>query len=562
MRPLARTSPILPLALGTLALAACGALPLAACGDKDADDSGSSDGGTDSGGGDGVTRVGCEARHDAFIAALEAELAAQDGPGVSAAIMEGGEITCRVALGFKDWETETPVDVDTLFQLGSTTKMFTSVALLQQIEAGTYGLETSLAETYPDSEFALGADWNDQIEMEHLLTHQGAFYDYIDWGAGPEDEDLAVWHDTVFFPYLWLMATPGDFWNYSNPNFDVAGLVVEHHDPTGRWYRDIMEADVFGPLGMARTVMGNDHAEALGNYSESYGLWITATGEAREGEVPFEKTPDLAHGRPAGANTWSTPTDMLHMARFLMDGDPAVLDDALRQSMTDKHVLVPSAAWAGIGYGYGVFVGDGVDLSDGYHETPIWDHGGNTLSFTSAFYVLPEHDFAISVLSSGQGTSWGSSISTAMSTLVALGGTTAAPSAPWDPDGLDAHVGTYVDENNVGEIVIWREGDSLHASMPLLESLGYVVTEELEPASTDTFWVLLDGYAYDLTFVDAGGDGESDYVVNRAFVGTRTDATETLAGPAFPGLRRPLAADAAPRPAGPRALGPTPLRPR
>ena len=53
-----------------------------------------------------VTTAGCTDRHDAFVAALEADLAASDAPGVSAAIMENGEVTCQVALGSKQFEAD------------------------------------------------------------------------------------------------------------------------------------------------------------------------------------------------------------------------------------------------------------------------------------------------------------------------------------------------------------------------------------------------------------------------------------------------------------------------
>lgn len=510
-------------------------ITLLACKDKDADDTGgtpdggATDGGTADGGtGEVVTQAGCEDRHAAFIAALEADLADQDMPGVSAAIMEGGVVTCRVALGRKHAEGDEVPGVDTLFQLGSTTKMFTSLATLQRVEDGALSLDTTLAQAYPDSEFDFDEAWNDAVTIEHMLTHQGGFYDYIDWAGTDADADLAAFHEEVYFPYLWLMNEPGAFWNYSNPNFDLAGLIIEAMDD--RWFPDLMVEDVFQPLGMTRTFMRKDQAVADGDYATGVGYFVTAGGGTSYGPVGIDDVPDAASARPAGAGTWSTPTQMLEMARFLMEGDPAVLSDALRQQMTTSLVslqMTPDDA----GYGTGIFVYPGLSIYDDYYPVPVWEHGGNTLSYSSAFYVLPEQGFAVSILDSGYGSYWPAALTVAFEELAGLPAPTTAPEYEFDPARLDLHVGTYDDAYNVGEIIISREGDGLLVEAPLLTSLGYVVEPELEPISSDLWLVYLDGYAYDLTFLGAEGGGQSRWIRNRAFVGTRVEGKDLAAAP-------------------------------
>ena len=489
------------------------------------DSTANSDSGTPGDSGDtGIglnTRVGCEPRHDTFISALQSDLDASDALGVSAAVMESGELTCRVALGRKWVEGDEAPDVDTLFQIGSTTKMFTAVALLQRVELGGLNLGDSLAQAYPDSEFALDDTWNDDVLLYHLLSHQGGFYDYFDWTSSEADSDLVDWHADVFFPYLWLMNEPGHFWNYSNPNFNLAGLIVQAADGT-RMFPDIMVQDVFAPLGMVRTYQRKAEVEADGNFAEGFGYIMRSNGEADYTDVPIKNVPDLAAARPAGAGTWTTPSQMMEMARFLMYGDTAVLSDDARLSITVGHVPLLSTA-DDAKYGYGVIVYPGISLADGYHAVRTWDHGGNTLSYSSAFTLLPDYDFAVSVLSSGYGTDFSLSIATAVSTLVAdLPPVVGEPEFSWEPDRLDLHVGTYDDAYNVGEMIITREGDTLLIEMPFLEELGYVVAPELVPISSDIWYLDLDGDAYDLTFIGEG-QGPSRWVRNRLFVGTRVE---------------------------------------
>lgn len=462
---------------------------------------------------------GCGPTHEAFVAALQSDLNASEALGVSAAVMENGEVTCRVALGRKAVEGDEAPDIETLFQIGSTTKMFTALALLQRVDDGQLSLDQSLASAYPDSEFTLNEGWNDAVQLGHLLTHQGGFYDYLDWTASDDDADLVNWHAETFFPSLWLMNDPGKFWNYSNPNFNLAGLIVEHADGD-RYYPDLMVEDVFRPLGMNRTYQRKAEAEADGNYAEGYGYIMRGTGGSDYTDVPMRRVPDTASARPAGAGTWTTPEQMLAMAKFLIEGDPSVLADELRGEMVSSRVpllLTPD----GGGYGYGIFVSPGFTLADGYHAATLWDHGGNTLSYSSAFAILPEHGFAVSVLSSGYGTDFSVSVATAISSLVTdLPAAEPEPEYTWEPERLDLHVGTYADTYNLGEMVVSREGDALFIEIPLLDSLGYVVTPELIPVSSDIWYLELDGYYYDLTFID-DGEGQSRWLRNRAFVGTR-----------------------------------------
>jgi len=231
---------------------------------------------------------------------------------------------------------------------------------------------------------------------------------------------------------------------------------------------------------------------------------------------------DSAFVRPAGL-AWSTPSQMVRFAEFLMDGDPAVLDDALRQQMVAEHVNTHFYVDE-IQYGYGVFVDRGVYIEpNDYHVMDVYEHGGNTLCFTSILYALPERDFAISILSSGRGTDFSHSLDTAITTLVDLPAPTAAPDFPWDPAGLDDHVGSYMDAYNVGEMIITRQGDTLHIEMPLLDQLGYNVVSAMQPVSTDIWMATIDGAGFDLTFLGDGPGGASLYARNRAFVATRVD---------------------------------------
>ncbi|MDD5308830.1 MAG: serine hydrolase, partial [Deltaproteobacteria bacterium] len=523
-----RSGPTSTLPLASILLAAlCGA-----CGSEGGSDADASTDTPGDGGADTDTTGDSDPRFDAFVEALRADLAASTAYGVSAAVMEDGVVTFAQAFGSKDPDLALPLTPGTLMQIGSTTKQMTAVALLRKVEDGLVSLDDTLEETLPEMEFTKDAAWDDQITLRHLLSHQGGLVDWTLGDVSSDDAALASYLYGAFAEQAYLMSPPGAFWNYSNPNFALAGLVTEALDT--RPWPDIMRDDVFGPLGMPRTFARKTEVEADGDYALSYGLGLDDLTTGAVGPVSMDQMPDPAGDRPAGF-VWTTPTQMMAWARFIMDGDPDVLSDALRGEITTAQVDTLFGAGS-MSYGYGMFVETGYYALNGeWYEMPVWEHGGATMSFSHVFYILPDSRFAVAICSSAYEADFSRSLDAAITTLVDLPEPTAAPKYEIDPAQFDRHVGTYTDPWNVGDMVITRQGDTLLADMPAMASYGYTVRPELEPLSSDIFYMYIDDTPYDITFIPLTAGGPSQYARNRAFVTTRVPD----AAPAAPTL--PLA---------------------
>ena len=137
-------------------------LILACSGENDSPDTQTS--AADSGAHDTAQTVPRDPRFDDLADLLKSELAKNEALAVSVAVYENGEVIHAEAHGSQDIAGELEVDTDTLFQLGSVTKMFTAVGLLQSTESNQLPLATTLSEVYPESEFALNSTWNDGME--------------------------------------------------------------------------------------------------------------------------------------------------------------------------------------------------------------------------------------------------------------------------------------------------------------------------------------------------------------------------------------------------------------
>ncbi len=465
-------------------------------------------------------------RYDAFAAALQADLADTLSYGISAAVMEHGEVTFSAAFGSRDLAGTLPLTPDTLMQIGSTSKQFTAVALLQKIAAGTISLDDTLEALVPELEFARDPAWDDAITVRHLLTHQGGLADLNESSLSPDDGELAGYATGGYATDGYVRNPPGIFWNYANTNFTFAGLITELADT--RAWPDLMREEVFLPVGMVRTFARNADVAADGNFAESFGVGTHSAGFGTTGPVTLEQTVDPAFSRPAGF-IWSTPTQMMAWARFLIDGNPAVLPDAWREQLTspqaDTLYLVGNHR-----YGYGIFVDTGYYSLDGtWFPLTVWAHDGATLSFTHAFIVFPEQGFAVSVSISGINADLSRSVDTAIRTLADLPAPAPAPQYTFDPAVLDQHVGTYREPYDSFDMIITREGDELRIAMPEWSALGVDVNPRMQAISSDLYLISLDGQVFDLTFIPPGADGQSRYVRNRFFVTERVPDGKTAA---------------------------------
>lgn len=467
-----------------------------------------------------------DARFDPFVQALKSDLEKSKAYGVSVAVMEKGEITFAAAFGSKDAEGKVPLTTETLMQIGSTTKQMTAAALLKKVQEGKAGLDDTLEELLPDFEFKKDGTWDDVIKLRHILSHQGGFYDFTPWDDTPDDELLGYTAYGTFAKNYWVMNPPGVFWNYANPNFSMAGLVTEVLDT--RFYPDIMREDIFLPLGMERTYLRKKEVEKDGDYAVSYGYDFNDVESGSTVTIDLDKIADSAFTRPAGL-VWTTPSQMMKWADFLISGNSEVLSDELRKEITTAQVDTLYADGT-MKYGYGMFVESGYMSKDGkWYEIPVWEHGGNTISFSNILYILPEQEFAVAICSSAYATDFSASVDAAITTLVDLPEPSSnPPEYTIDPARFDDHTGTYEDPNNVGTLILTREGDKLMISAPDLDEYGVDYSPELTAVSSDIFVIYIDGAPYDITFIKADGEERSTYIRQRAFVAKRSDGTNEI----------------------------------
>lgn len=425
-------------------------------------------------------------------------MAVTDTPGASVAVIIDGVVFYEQGYGVKQRGGTDPVNGDTQFRIGSVTKMLTAAAVMQQVEAGTVFLNDPVTRYVPEIGFV--GRWPAEVmTVKHLLTHATGIPDLIFNPDGATGSDsLSNWAASL--DGVGLHAPPGAFWNYSNPNFNLAGLVAER--ASGTDYRSYMEDQVFAPAGMSRTTF--DPAAVAGSGNFSYGHL-----EGDSGDETVYAPDDYDNGAYAPAGyAFSTAGDLARWALLLSDGGGDVLSAesaAVMQAIQQDMDTIP-----GNGYGYGVFVEPFFDLT-------IRQHGGNIWGWGSFLLWQPERRFAVAVLGNTFQSLTGAAYCIADAVLEP--DHSAAPEYPVDPDRWEMFEGLYDLSLRVnskpnlypvsGEVWIEEGGRLLlHLWAP---NSAWSEVWILDHAALDVFLVDVDHddiYDLDLSFLTSAGTPE------------------------------------------------------
>ena len=462
------------------------------------------------GDGEGVsaeTGEGSVSPHEKLAALVGAEMISLGVPGCAVALVQGGEVTFARGFGVKSRGGEEAIDAETLFRIGSVTKVMTAIGLLQRVEAGEIDLAAPITDYLPTFSFARDPGSAAAITVRHLLTHSSGM---VDAGAvfvpdeEKTDEALETWLLGPYAAQAYLMAPPGRMFNYSNPNFIAAGLLI------------YMRQRLFEPLGMDRTYLLPEEVLADGNYASGMGV-----DEAGRPAVVGPGDNDVGWARPAG---WvmSSVLDLARFAGFLLHGDDAVLGAALRAEVTAPQVdteQMLDLAW----YGYGLQVQEGFAREGAFYPHRVVSHGGQINGFSAWLGAIPALDVAFVSLANGEGADFSKSFMEVLPELTDIGPPVEqVPDLSVDPGTFSTYAGTYNDPWFAGDVIVSLDGDDLVVEVPLADTGGVPYQRSLEPLLPHVFLSEMEGKPLLVTFLFDEEGSEVEYLRTRAFVARKT----------------------------------------
>lgn len=273
---------------------------------------------------------------DALVSRLDARLATeqarQRAPSISACVFRDGDIVWQRALGLAEVRSGERATAEHAYRIGSITKTFTAVAIMQLVEAGEVELDAPLHAYL--SQMPPGPTV--RMALTHLsgLQREAPGADWESMQPPTRAELLTALADAE--PVL----PPGRLWHYSNLVFAVLGEIVARAD--GSTYGEALRNRVLDPLGLGRTRLRPEGPHATPYFVEPY-----------SDGVRVEPDPDVTELTGAAGWLWSTSGDLARWGSFLAGGDEAVLGQDRLEEMARVHAMVDETGWT-VGWGLGL----------------------------------------------------------------------------------------------------------------------------------------------------------------------------------------------------------------
>lgn len=241
-----------------------------------------------------------------------------NGPGAAVIVVQRGKTLLRKGFGLADLEHGTPVVPDDIFRVGSITKEFTAVSILQLVAAGKLHLDDEITHYVPDF-----PTHGQRITLAHLLTHTSGIRNYTaDAGfrALPL-QDLSLAQILAFIKDKPPNFAPGSHWAYCNTGYVLLGAVIEK--VSGQSYEAYLQDHVFKAAGLTHTFYGNARKATPGEipgYSRTLdkkwtkAVYLNATQAFSAGAL-LSTVDDLRQWEQALAEGRVVRPDLLALAR-------------------------------------------------------------------------------------------------------------------------------------------------------------------------------------------------------------------------------------------------------
>ena len=310
-----------------------------------------------------------------FEDAVSKFMATNHAPGVSAAIVENGELVWSEGFGLADLENSVPATSRTLYRLGSVSKPLTSTAAMQLWERGKIDLDAPVQKycpAFPQKEWP--------ITTRELLGHLGGIRHYkSDSQDDPEIGNTKHFESMAdgikFFANDPLIAKPGTKFHYSTMGYTLVGCAIE--GASGEKFVDYLRDNVFVPAGMTDTQA--DNLIAIIPHRTRY------YSTNKSGAVVNADLLDSSYKIPGGGLISSADD----MARF----EIAILNDTLIKRATRDIQWTPQKTADGLQSGYAL--GWGTSVRDGIFEV---GHNGSQQGTSTSIRVAPEKHDGVVVL--------------------------------------------------------------------------------------------------------------------------------------------------------------------
>ncbi len=383
-------------------------------------------------------------------------------PGFSIAVVREGRTVHAAGFGARDLQKNLPATPDTLYGIGSLTKSFVAIAILQLAEQGRLKLDDPVSAHVP---FELGRP-GQPITLRHLLTHSPGFPNLgtsdilIERGLGT-DSGIPMSSAADFYRFVngakdEVVFAPGEHFFYNNAAWRMLGHVVQER--SGIPFHRFVKQRILDPLGMRRSTL--DVAAA---FRDPDHLVPYRKGKTGPEATPFpypnpEDNPGFSFVAAAGG-ILSSATEMARYVSAQIDQGrfPAgrLASAEAFASMQSLQIEEGEGFFGKEGYGYGLAV------TPGFLGHELVSHGGSIDVSTAHMAFIPDLKIGVVMLGNGDGMSYETIAESVLALLMGL-----------DPDEvlprsrirkrMDRLVGNYATYGKVETLKVLKRNGLLH----------------------------------------------------------------------------------------------------
>lgn len=429
-------------------------------------------------------------------------------PGLSALVHRGNEVLFDEGVGYADREAQRPATPDTVFGIGSITKSFTTLSIMQLVDAGKLRVEDRVADYLPA--FARSGDTDlSGVRLHHLMTNSSGLpplpflHNALSRSVLADvSKELLQIKEEDYLPAIdstdelvqaiadagvRLIRPPGTIFSYSNDGFAMLGRIVEL--VSGRRYTDYVEENVLAPLGMSRSLFDHRPLAAMDDVTELYSYI--------GGFDRVEATPGWweAPSMTSAGFLKSTTRDMARYAEVYLGRRPDLVSPESLVRMTSPHIRTSPGRY----YGYGLMV------QPDYHGHRLVEHGGNIKGVAAYMTMFPDEQLVSVTLANITGAPIGEMVLAGLNLAVGLPTETPRedfPTVQLTPAQEDRLLGTYTSGEDASvtlrrdeQGVLVAETKSATLTLRTVGETAVLIDVNGQPALMEFIDPTADGYA-------------------------------------------------------------------
>ncbi len=292
-------------------------------------------------------------------------------------VANGNNIVYKGAVGMANQEWQLPNTTQTRFRLGSVTKQFTAMLILQLVQEGRLSLNGKITDYLTNYRKETGS----QVSIHHLLTHSSGIPNYTDNESF--FPNAVKPYSVADFVRIYcsgdLEFTPGAEFSYSNSGYFILGAILEKM--TGKTYEQLLKERILEPLGMKQT--GYDMHEYI----------IPGRAAGYENKLSgYQHASYLNMGLPYAAGSMYSSVEDLMIWNQALYGN-RLLADSLKRKMFDGYLEMEPNMKAGYGW-----FNEKIPTQDSTRMISMIWHNGGINGFMTELARFPEERIFITVL--------------------------------------------------------------------------------------------------------------------------------------------------------------------